>query len=134
MLNRLCNLQSDCGQSGAADGVREITGATPAYVAVSRHAAFSSLLSSLRGSPRFAYTSYTCFTYRNSERISYMNIKPQPKIEMTTLTVHGVDKRLADGFKQRCDELNGSAHGFIMNQVLEEFLRSTEPKRKASGT
>ena len=53
MLNRLCNLQSDCGQSGAADGVREITGATPAYVAVSRHAAFSSLLSSLWGSPRF---------------------------------------------------------------------------------
>jgi hypothetical protein len=44
--------------------------------------------------------------------------------------VHGVERRLVDGFRQRCDELNGSALGFIMNQVLEEFLLSTsrEPK------
>jgi hypothetical protein len=61
-----------------------------------------------------------------------MNIKPQPRIETTTLTVHGVEKRLADGFKQRCDEMNSSAHGFIMNQILEEFLRSTTPKPLAA--
>jgi len=34
----------------AATGVMDITGATPAFVAVSRHNAFSSLLSSLWGS------------------------------------------------------------------------------------
>ena len=60
-----------------------------------------------------------------------MNIKPQPKIEMTTLSINGVEKRLVDGFRQRCEELNGSAQGYIMNQVLEEFLRCTDPKRKA---
>ena len=59
-----------------------------------------------------------------------MNIKPQPKIEMATLSINGVEKRLVDGFRQRCQELNGSAQGFIMNQVLEEFLRSTAPKPK----
>jgi len=54
-----------------------------------------------------------------------MNIKPQPKIETSTLSINGVEKRLVDGFRQRCEELNGSAQGFIMNQILEEFLRST---------
>ena len=71
-----------------------------------------------------------------------MNIKPQPKIETTTLTVHGVEKRLVDAFKQKCDELNGSAHGFIMNQILGEFVRSTgekpkpatSPRRKSATT
>ena len=62
-----------------------------------------------------------------------MNIKPQPKIEMTTLSINGVQKRLVDGFRQRCEELNGSAQGYIMNQVLEEFLRSTGPKKPATS-
>jgi hypothetical protein len=68
-----------------------------------------------------------------------MKIKPQPKIETATLAVTGVEKRLVDGFRQRCEELNGGAHGFIMNQILEEFLRTTDQqpatkqKRKASA-
>lgn len=68
-----------------------------------------------------------------------MNIKPQPKVETATLSVTGVEKRLIDGFRQRCEELNGSAQGFIMNQILGEFLKSTgqkpakTPKRKAAA-
>ena len=52
-----------------------------------------------------------------------MNIKPQPKIETATLSITGVEKRLVDGFRQRCEEMNGSAQGFIMNQILGEFLQ-----------
>jgi hypothetical protein len=68
-----------------------------------------------------------------------MNIKPQPKVETSTLSVTGVEKRLIDGFRQRCEELNGSAQGFIMNQILGEFLRTTglkpakAPRRKATA-
>ena len=68
-----------------------------------------------------------------------MNIKPQPKVETSTLSVTGVEKRLIDGFRQRCEELNGSAQGFIMNQILGEFLKSTgmkpgkAPRRKAAA-
>ncbi|HXJ44848.1 MAG TPA: hypothetical protein VNH18_36510 [Bryobacteraceae bacterium] len=57
-----------------------------------------------------------------------MNIKPQPKIETATLSITGVEKRLIDGFRQRCEELNGSAQGYIMNQLLGEFLKSTAQK------
>jgi hypothetical protein len=57
-----------------------------------------------------------------------MNIKPQPKIETATLSITGVEKRLIDGFRQRCEELNGSAQGYIMNQLLSEFLKSTAQK------
>jgi hypothetical protein len=63
-----------------------------------------------------------------------MNIKPQAKVETATLSVTGVEKRLIDGFRQRCEELNGSAQGFIMNQILGEFLKSTGQKpAKAPG-
>jgi hypothetical protein len=66
-----------------------------------------------------------------------MNIKPQVKVETVTLSVTGVEKRLVDGFRQRCEEMDGSAQGFIMNQVLAAFLKSKvakkPPKRKAAA-
>lgn len=60
-----------------------------------------------------------------------MNIKPQPKVEMATLSITGVEKRLVDGFRQRCEELDGSAQGFIMNQLLSAFLKSRVRKPNA---
>jgi hypothetical protein len=66
-----------------------------------------------------------------------MNIKPQPKVEMATLSVTGVEKRLVDGFRQRCEEMESSAQGFIMNQILSAFLKSRfrrpNLKRKATA-
>ena len=68
-----------------------------------------------------------------------MNIKPQPKVETATLSITGVEKRLIDEFRRRCEEMNGSAQGFIMNQILGEFLKNTgqktgrEPRRKTAA-
>ncbi len=58
-----------------------------------------------------------------------MNIKPQPKVETATLSITGVEKRLIDGFRRRCDEMDGSAQGFIMNQILMAFLKSKVRKQ-----
>ena len=58
-----------------------------------------------------------------------MNIKPQLKLEMATLSITGVEKRLVDGFRQRCEEMDGSAQGFIMNQILSAFLKSKVRKQ-----
>ena len=60
-----------------------------------------------------------------------MNIKPQPKTEMATLSITGVEKRLVDGFRNRCEEMDGSAQGFIMNQLLATFLKS-KPRKHPS--
>jgi hypothetical protein len=60
-----------------------------------------------------------------------MNIKPQPKTEMATLSITGVEKRLVDGFRNRCEEMDGSAQGFIMNQLLATFLKS-KPRKQPS--
>lgn len=136
----LCNgcrgLRRIVGAGVAARRVREITGATPAFLAVCRHNAFSSLLSSLRGSHLFPAT-VDIYVFVNKIMEVFMHIKPQVKIETVTLAVTGVEKRLADGFRKRCEEMNGSAQGFIMNQILEEFLKSTiekqTPKRKAAA-
>lgn len=66
-----------------------------------------------------------------------MNIKPQLKVEMATLSITGVEKRLVDGFRQRCEDMDGSAQGFIMNQLLAAFLKSKvrkpPSKRKAAA-
>jgi hypothetical protein len=132
MSSQRFRLAPDLGQRRAAHRVGEITGATPAAVAVSRHrslllapvvAVGVAPVSRWRGIYVFANV-FTDFPY--------MNIKPQPKIEMATLSINGVEKRLVDGFRQRCQELNDSAQGFIMNQVLEEFLRSTSREPKES--
>jgi hypothetical protein len=41
-----------------------------------------------------------------------------------------------DGFRQRCEDMDGSAQGFIMNQILSAFLKSRarkqHSKRKAA--
>ena len=67
-----------------------------------------------------------------------MHIKPQVKIETVTMSVTGVEKRLVDGFRKRCEEMNDSGQGFIMNQILEAFLKSKPetqtPKKKAAVT
>ncbi len=60
-----------------------------------------------------------------------MNIKPQPKIETATFSVTGVEKRLVAGFRQRCEEMDSSAQGFILNQLLAAFLKSKARKAHA---
>jgi hypothetical protein len=57
------------GQSVAARGVRDITGATPASAAVFRHDAFSSLLSSLWGSHLSRRKSGICVFANQSQRL-----------------------------------------------------------------
>jgi hypothetical protein len=134
--NGCIGLRRFSGADVAARRVRKITGATPAFVAVSRHKAFSSLLSSLRGS-HLLPAAADIYVFVNQIMEVFMHIKPQVKIETVTLAVTGVEKRLVDGFRQRCEEMNGSAQGFIMNQILEEFLKSSvekqTPKRKAAA-
>lgn len=136
-LNNVCRyLSGFSGAAVAAQRVREITGATPAFRAVSRHNAFSSLLSSLWGSHLFPKAP-DIYVFVNQIIEVFMHIKPQVKIETATLAVTGVEKRLVDAFRQRCEEMNGSAQGFIMNQILEEFLKSKaakqSPKRKVAA-
>jgi hypothetical protein len=128
LRNGRSELAEFAGDSVAAHGVGEITGATPAFAAVSRHNAFSSLLSSLWGSHLFRGPSAICVFANQSQRFS-MNIKPQVKVETVTLSVTGVEKRLVDRFRQRCEEMDGSAQGFIMNQILEAFLKSKVEKK-----
>lgn len=56
-VSHLPNSQPVTGFGGhfeTAQMAEDFTGATPAFAAVSRHNAFSSLLSSLWGSPQFA--------------------------------------------------------------------------------
>ncbi|HKD06466.1 MAG TPA: hypothetical protein VKB79_11240 [Bryobacteraceae bacterium] len=123
-LTRLQAVPDIGGLYEAVWKAEDFTGATPAFVAVTRHNAFSSLLSSLWGSPPFA-AERGAYEIR---RGPYMNIKPQPKVEMTTLSITGVEKRLVDGFRQRCEDMDGSAQGFIMNQILAAFLKSKARK------
>jgi hypothetical protein len=63
----------------AARGVVHITGATPAFAAVSRHNAFSSLLSSLRGSHRLRVSGRVYDFVNRSGQIRFM--KPQARRE-----------------------------------------------------
>ena len=93
-------------------------------MAVSRHGAFSSLLSSLWGSPQSGRASGAYEFVNRPTEFFYMNIKPQPKIETATFSVTGVEKRLVDAFRQRCEEMDSSAQGFILNQLLAAFLKS----------
>lgn len=80
---------------------------------------------------------FAVYVFANHMEV-FMHIKPQVKIETVTMSVTGVEKRLVDGFRKRCEEMNGSGQGFIMNQILEAFLKSKveaqAPKKKAAVT